>query len=291
VDKMQLANGEFAAVKRMPTKWVRTGPQEFLQKYPTASERPWMDFSIVKLLNARKFTYVCELVGIFRDDVNTFVVTTYATEGDMFSWCDREPRPGKDREDMMRPFVREIFEAIWWIHLCGIAHRDLSLENILLTKKADGELQIKLIDFGNATLMRWCTKEVRGKQSYQAPEMHKEGEYDTFCSDAFSLGVIVFAMAVQDYPWIATKPNTCQMCEYVRKNGFCKLLERRKLRKGDGERLIDVLSPNLTGLLDGLLKMEPEERSGLGEKFTIIKDGDPLERISVWDDPWLEMLP
>ena len=52
---------------------------------------------------------------------------------------------------------------------------------------------------------RMCKREVRGKQSYQAPEMHGSDTYDAFLADDFALGVVVFAMAVQDYPWTATK--------------------------------------------------------------------------------------
>ena len=31
----------------------------------------------------------------------------------------------------------------------------------------------------------------------------------------FALGVSVFAMAVQDYPWTSTKKSSCQLFEYI----------------------------------------------------------------------------
>eukprot|EP00959_Pyramimonas_sp_CCMP1952_P281324 5880941-Pyramimonas_sp.AAC.1 len=56
-----------------------------------------------------------------------------------------------------------------------------------------------------ATLEQSATAEIMGKQSYQAPEIHLPQPFDTFMTDAFSLGVVLFAMAAQDYPWSSTK--------------------------------------------------------------------------------------
>eukprot|EP00929_Paragymnodinium_shiwhaense_P008672 TRINITY_DN112635_c0_g1_i1.p1 TRINITY_DN112635_c0_g1~~TRINITY_DN112635_c0_g1_i1.p1 ORF type:complete len:416 (+),score=114.40 TRINITY_DN112635_c0_g1_i1:182-1429(+) len=289
VDLMEMPNGRKVAVKRMPTRWVRTGPREFKEQYPSASERPWYDFGLVHALNKKDFPYICELIGIFRDDANTFVVSGLATGGDLFGWCDTDPRPGKDREAIMKPVVGQICDAVRWIHTLGIAHRDISLENILLTEDSDGQSMIKLIDFGMGTLKRWCVREVRGKQSYQAPEMHKDAEYDAYLADAFAVGVVIYGMAVQDYPWISTKRGQCQLFEYVSGFGFRKLLERRKLRKGNGERLLEVMTPQIVDLLDGLLQLEHKERMAFGEPQWAAEEakngGKP--RASVWDQDWL----
>jgi len=282
VDLMRMPaseGGALVAVKRMPNRWVRRGPQDFKEQYPTASERPWYDLAIVRHLNKLNFPYVCDLLGVFRDQENSFVVTSLATEGDLFAWCDHDPRPGKGREAMMLPLVAQIFSAIRWLHDVGIAHRDLSLENILLND-VGGKMHIKIIDFGMSTLSQKCRREVRGKQSYQAPEMHLDPEYDAYITDAFALGVVLFAMAAQDYPWTSTKRNACQLYEYVSLFGFRKFLEKRRLRKGNGEHLIQVFSPSFMHVLDGLLEAEPKERLTLGE--ACYKD-----RKSVWEMEWL----
>jgi serine/threonine protein kinase len=166
------------------------------------------------------------------------------------------------------------------LHDMGIAHRDLSLENILLTDLGGGEMRIRIIDFGMATLHRTCKKEVRGKQSYQAPEMHSESQYDAFMADGFALGVVLFAMAVQDYPWTSTKRNACQLFEYITAFGFQKFLKKRKLRKGNGEHLSEVFSPELAELLEGLLQADAANRLTLGESCY-------EARKSIWDMTWI----
>jgi len=236
----------------------------------------------VRELNNINFPNVCEFMGVYRDLEHTYVVSSLATEGDLFSWCEQEPQPGRAREARMKPLILQIFSAVRWMHDLGVAHRDLSLENILLTDVGAGELQIKIIDFGMCTLSRTCRGEVRGKQSYQAPEMHLDAEYSAFLTDEFAIGVTMFAMAAQDYPWTSTKPNTCQLNQYVETFGFRKFLEKRKLRKGSGAYLIQVFSPALVDVLDGLLQKKPSSRFDLGESCF-----DQSDRSCVWDCSWV----
>lgn len=263
--------GSMVAVKRMPTGWVRTSQEEFDTKYPTSSEKPWLDMALVRQLKSLQFPYVCDFSGLFRDFEATYVVSSLATEGDLFSWCDRDPLPGPAREATMLPLIRQIFDAVRWLHDLGVAHRDLSLENILLTDEGGGDLQIRLIDFGMATLSRMCPAALVGKASYQAPEMHASSGYDSFAADDFSVGVVVFAMASQDYPWASTKHGVCQLFEYVRLFGLRKFLEKRRLRKGvaagkPNARLIEVFSPALVSLVEGLLQFQVPDRWSLGEE-------------------------
>merc|ERR1712079_194381 len=117
---------------------------------------------------------------------------------------------------------------------------------------------------------------------YQAPEMHLDAEYSAFLADEFAVGVTMFVMAAQDYPWISTKPNVCPLNEFVGKFGFRTFLEKRKLRKGSGEYLIQVFSPALVEVLDGLLQKQPSSRYGFGESYFACQ----LERTSVWDSSW-----
>jgi serine/threonine protein kinase len=274
------------AVKRMPNSWVTPGPREFKEQNPTARERPWYDIGIVRELNKLKYAHVCELVGVYRDFKHTYVVTSLATEGDLFGWCEGEPAPGPQREAVMKPLAAQIFVAVRHLHELGVAHRNLSLENIVLTDPGGAEPpQIKLIDFGMCTLRRMCQKEVRGKQSYQAPEMHTDQTYDLFLTDDFAVGVVLFAMAAQDYPWASTAGNACKHFEFVRLFGLRKLLEQRTVSKGNGEHLIEVFSPAFVDVVEGLMQIAPAERFSLGEAC-FSSEG----RRSAWEPKWLDVV-
>merc|ERR550532_2414819 len=278
-----LAEDRLVAVKQMPTNWVCTSHNEFVDQHPSETELPWQDLGCVNFLNREGFPYGCSLLGVYRDDDYTYVVTTFATEGDLFSWCEHGVAPGWERELLVRPIARQIMQGVRELHDYSIVHRDLSLENILVTKSDDEGLDVRIIDFSMASTSRYFRNSVRGKASYQAPELHSDQQYDAFLTDAFSLGVTLYAVLLKDYPWLSTRPDGCKCFEYVRKNGFRSYLAKRKLRNSSA-RVAEFMSENLTRLLEGLLALNPDDRLTLGEN-TWTANG--VRRRSVWDEPWM----
>ena len=163
----------------------------------------------------------------------------------------------------------------------GIAHRDLSLENILLSglvglaqfsQMPGGESeQVKLIDFGMAHVGRMCPAATTlgpGKPSYQAPELHEKRDYDGFKADAFSLGVVVYAMAMGNYPWQSTKPGRSRIFDWVHGHGVLPFLQRQEIA-GLPFVLIGwrceagYFSEELIELIAALLHIQPAQRLGL----------------------------
>mmetsp|Transcript_79397 Transcript_79397/g.233272 ORF Transcript_79397/g.233272 Transcript_79397/m.233272 type:complete len:418 (-) Transcript_79397:11-1264(-) len=270
------------AVKQMPNRWIRSCHSDFVIEHPAETELPWQDVGCIQFLNSLEYPYACSLLGVYRDDMNTYVVTTFATEGDLFSWCDVGVAPGLEREAVVLPLARQMIEGMQQVHDLSIVHRDLSLENILLSKLEDGSLVIRIIDFSMASTARRFRHCVRGKESYQAPELHTDNEYDAYLTDAFSLGVTLYAVLFKDYPWLSTRPGGCKCFEYVRKHGLRSYLAKRKLRSSSA-RIADVMSEPLKQLLEGMLALDPAERLTLGEKAW----GEDSGRRSVWDERWM----
>lgn len=270
---------KLVAVKQMPTRWVRSSHTDFVIEHPSETEMPWQDVGSIRFLNNVGYPYACNLLGVYRDDASTYVVTSFATEGDLFSWCEAGVAPGLEREVVVQPLARQIMESVQQLHDLSIVHRDLSLENILMTSEGGG-LHIRIIDFSMASTSRRFRNCVRGKASYQAPELHTDHEYDAFLSDAFSLGVTLYAVLLKDYPWLSTRPGGCKCFEYVRKHGFRSYLSKRKLRNSNA-RVSEFISEPLKRLLEGLLAIDPAERLTLGERNW------ETGRRSVWDESWM----
>jgi len=291
-------DGCLVAVKLMPTGWVRHGPDEHSRRFPRSSERPWCDLGILLEMSRRGCPDVCQLLGIFRDANMTYVVTSLATEGELLDWCRRVPAPGAVRETQMRPLAQQTLRAVQRLHMHGIAHGDLSLENILLTKGEHG-LEVKLIDFGMACVGRTRQIGQFGKPSYQAPELHQQVTassgicacwaplvsivssrfYDAFLADAFALGVVFFTMAACEYPWSSTKRGRCRRFEHVRRHGFISFLQTHTRKDGSGQHLVHLFSEGLAELLAGLLELEPQHRVHLEE----------FPSRSVWELSWLQV--
>ncbi|CAK8991144.1 Serine/threonine-protein kinase DCLK2 (CaMK-like CREB regulatory kinase 2) (CL2) (CLICK-II) (CLICK2) (Doublecortin-like and CAM kinase-like 2) (Doublecortin-like kinase 2) [Durusdinium trenchii] len=273
----ELSSGRFVAVKRMPISWTGYNHKDFVKRHEHELEMPWVDVAIVKYLSMQRVQFVCDPIGTFRDESETFFVSTCADKGDLFEWSQTGPLPGLERENFLRPLVRQLCDAIRCLHSLDIAHCDLSLENILLMTTGDGSLQVKLIDFGMAAVKQSTLVGARGKPSYQAPEMHVEA-YDPMVSDAFALGVVIFGMVAQDYPWLSTKPGGCKCFQFASKQGLRAYLQKRKARNCNGARLAEVFSASMVDFLESLLQFQPQDRTRLlGGRFPWL--ATPLEPV------------
>lgn len=274
---------ELVAVKKMPTQWICHCHEEFLSYYWYEHEHPWQDIGCTRFLNDNGFKFACELSGVYRDKESTYVVTTFCDIGDMFSWHETLTPPGIERERAVRPILKQLFESVMQLHDLSIVHLDISLENILLTSTLGTDAAgIRLVDFSQADSRRWLRCGVRGKPTYVAPEMHFDELYDGFSSDVFALGVALFAVMTDDYPWRSTKPGECKCYEYVQMRGLSTYFSKRKVRGKKHSVVSDCLSAPLLKLLEGMLAQNPKDRLTLGEQAW---KGHGRE--SVWDKEWL----
>jgi len=264
-----LETGKFVAVKAMPQSWTTLGHQEHRRAHPRDTENPWMDLGLVRYLSKKGVPFICDPLGIFMDSSWTYCVSSLATEGDFFCFVSQGKDPGPEREKELQPFIVQIFSALRWLHERYIAHCDISMENILVTKESDGRYQVKLIDFSMAVPGQRVTCGHRGKPSYQAPEMALSAFYDSFALDCFALGVVLFSSAARIYPWMSTVQGRCKCFDYVLEHGHRKFWRTRKIKKTPPVQSInDVLSEELKQILEGLLAFSPSDRFSLEEVFS-----------------------
>ncbi|MGZ8797097.1 MAG: protein kinase domain-containing protein [Thermoanaerobaculia bacterium] len=102
------------------------------------------------------------------------------------------------------------------IHRAGIVHRDISPENMMITRDADGEEHVKIIDLGIAK--QWSedaedktkTGMFVGKWKYCSPEhlgMLKAGERIDARADIYSFGIVLYEMLTGAAPFQAETPH------------------------------------------------------------------------------------
>lgn len=276
---------ELVAVKQMPTKWVGNCHCDFMANHPRESEQPWQDFGCTRFLAAAGYDAVLNLRGVYRDQRFTYMVSDFATAGDLCSWRDlAEPVPCIELELKFQPVAIQICKAVRDLHNLGIVHRDLSPENILLSEtnsascqSSTAALKVKIIDFAMASCQRWEKDNVTGKLRYLAPEMHTaKEESDGFLRDAFAIGVTLFSLINNEYPWKSTQPGKCMSFQLFESQGLHAIPRRRK------DPSQSHMSEQLVCLLGGLLHPDPSKRLTLGERTF------GSNRRSVWDELWIQ---
>ncbi|KAG9051141.1 hypothetical protein FS837_011987 [Tulasnella sp. UAMH 9824] len=149
------------------------------------------------------------------------VMLEHISGGELFSLINNDERHTRVTEVLLRRMFSELCRAVSWMHSVALVHRDIKLENILLTcdpfspefipPGSDSPSLallpaplLKLTDFGlsrfidpnNPLLITRC-----GSESYAAPEIVMAIKYDGRQTDAWACGVVLYALATRHLPF------------------------------------------------------------------------------------------
>ncbi len=106
------------------------------------------------------------------------------------------------REPIVAGFARQILLGLNHCHTQNVVHRDLKLDNIMMSD-ASGKT-LKIVDFGFAKVFPPKAKEsdeVLGTPLYMAPEVIGGFSYDSKC-DIWSFGICLYMMLSGVFPYV-----------------------------------------------------------------------------------------
>lgn len=199
------AGGTVRLVRRQKDQTVYA-VKEFRTRRPGENEKEYQkkvtaEFCIGSTLHHPN---IIETVDIICDNGHYYEVMQYA-EYDLFSIV----MSGK----MSRPEIfciwKQIVSGVDYLHEMGLAHRDLKLDNCVLT--TDGT--VKIIDFGTAIVFQYPDQRptkatgVVGSDPYLAPEVLFEKDYNPRLTDVWSVAIIFLCMVLRRFPWKIPDPK------------------------------------------------------------------------------------
>ncbi|KAM7020949.1 serine/threonine-protein kinase pim-1-like [Acridotheres tristis] len=147
-------------------------------------------------------------------------------------------------EEVARELFRQVLEAVRHCTSCGVLHRDIKPQNVLVDL-ATG--QAKLIDFGCGTYLQdTAYTHFAGTLSYSPPEWSKFGWYYGKPATIWSLGILLHQMVCGEHPFRRGQNISWdhQLSLPQRLSQECQGLIRRCLSMLDMERpsLEDLIS-------------------------------------------------
>ncbi|KAI7903085.1 kinase-like domain-containing protein [Cokeromyces recurvatus] len=137
---------------------------------------------------------ITHLYGYFHNQDFIYLVLEYGGDSDLHT-CLQAYK--KFSESETANYIVEIANAMAYMHGLGVFHRDLKLENILISKEGT----LKIADFG------WAVYDPRprrrtfcGTLDYLSPEMVQQ-KYHNEAVDVWALGVLAYELLVGKAPF------------------------------------------------------------------------------------------
>lgn len=144
----------------------------------------------IQVLRRLDHPNIVRLSDVFEDKSYVYLVMELVTGGELF---DRIVEKGSYTEKDASSLIKQVLEAVDYMHERGVVHRDLKPEN-LLYYSTDPDSKIMISDFGlskteeSGTMATAC-----GTPGYVAPEVLAQQPYGKEV-DCWSIGVIAYIL-------------------------------------------------------------------------------------------------
>ena len=198
-----LGSGSFGSVyEAKNTIFQNTVAMKVIKKDPNNELDEQEIRNEIDILKKLSHPNIVKIYEFYISNSHYYIVTEFCKEGELFSYIKN-----KYNERQLAVLFYQVFSGLWYLHDNKILHRDIKLENIMISKKekdndtGDELFWVKIIDFGTAKIFEKNKKEkdVVGSSYYIAPEVLRQN-YNEKC-DTWSVGVILYMMLVGRAPF------------------------------------------------------------------------------------------
>ena len=183
----------------------------------------------IKVLRKLRHPNIVRLLETFEDKNKVYLVMELVTGGELF---DRIVEKGSYTERDASALIKQILEAVDYMHTEGVVHRDLKPEN-LLYYCPDEDSKIMISDFGlskmedSGVMATAC-----GTPGYVAPEVLAQKPYGK-AVDVWSIGVIAYILLCGYPPFYGKVSPFIACCFATRLHSHCHVFPFSLIRCDD----------------------------------------------------------
>jgi len=241
--------------------------EDFLMKDPVGAKKAVLS-EVMTLNSLKEHSNIIGLLD-YGDNGQVFKPTSGRTVGGLvyivleyvqgglllFDLCQSVGGASGFGEEAGRYLFGQLLNALEHMHLRGIAHRDIKLENVLVDCR---DMTLKVADFGYAAQGLSDEQQLRsyrGTFTYMAPEIKEGRAYDGKKADLFSAAVVLFILVRGIFPFKEARKE-----EY-----FYNLLCQRNFTEYWSKVESSYLSADCKDLLQKMLAYNPEDRLTISE--------------------------
>ncbi|XP_056589847.1 caM kinase-like vesicle-associated, like [Triplophysa dalaica] len=150
----------------------------------------------IMILKMVKHPNILQLIDAFETRKEFFIIQELATGGDVFDWIlDQGNYTERDAANV----IRQVLEAVAYLHSLNIVHRNLKLENLMYYRESNHN-KVVLRDFYLSRFENGSITEPCGTPEYLAPEVVARHRYGRPV-DCWAVGVIMFILLSGNPPF------------------------------------------------------------------------------------------
>ena len=198
--KEKLGSGSFSIVKLAINKVTNQKVAvKIMNKEKMSSSLLESARTEIEIMKICQFPYIIKFIEAYENIDFIYIFMEYCSGGTLFSFLKR--RSFRLKEELIAKIVYKICLAVYYFHSYGITHRDLKLENILMTDESDNA-DIRILDFGLGKIIGPNEKcsEPYGTIIFVAPEIILKQPYSKYV-DSWSIGIITYIMLFERLPF------------------------------------------------------------------------------------------
>ncbi|XP_005745539.2 triple functional domain protein isoform X2 [Pundamilia nyererei] len=203
---VELGRGRFSVVKRCDHRGTkRPVAVKHVNKKLMRRDRVTQELNLLQRL---QHPHIVTLTDTYETPSSYALVLEMADQGRLLdyivSW-------GNLTEEKVACYLRNVLEALHYLHNCRIAHLDIKPENLLVSHTASGQPIVKLTDFGDAVQLNSAhyVHPLLGSPEFASPELVL-GEPVSLTSDLWSLGVVTYVLLSGASPFLdESAEETC----------------------------------------------------------------------------------